>query len=61
MITYIQRLFSHEVPLWHLPATFLAVHLYLYLYLNFFRGSFLAILSLLFLLVLGFRLVKPLS
>lgn len=61
MITYLQRLFSHEVPLWHLPATFLAVHLVLYLYLTFFRGSLLAILSLSTLLALGFRLVMPLS
>jgi hypothetical protein len=61
MSPYLARLFSHEVPLWHLPATFLAVHLVLYLYLTIFRGSFLAILSLLSLLALAFRLVKPLS
>jgi hypothetical protein len=61
MSPYLARLFSHEVPLWHLPATFLAVHLVLYLYLTIFRGSFLAILSLICLLALGFRLAKPLS
>ena len=59
MIAYLQRLFFHEVPLWQLPAAFLAVHLSLYLYLTFFRGSLLAVLSLLFLLALGFRLVMP--
>ena len=58
-MSYLYNLFTHNVPIWHLPVALVLVHLVLYAYLTIFRGSFLAMLSLLILLVIGFRLVFP--
>lgn len=57
--SYLLKLFTHDVPLWHLPVAFTLVHLCLYAYLCIFRGSLLTVLSLVSLMVIGFRMLVP--
>ena len=59
MSSYLYKLFTHEVPVLHLAITFALVHLCIYAYLCIFRGSFLTLFSLAFLIALGFRMIAP--
>ena len=61
MTSFIQRLFTHDVPKWQLALSLVTVHLFIYLYLTVFRCSLLAPITLAFLLLLGYRLIVPLK
>ena len=61
MSSYITKLFRHEVPLWHLPLAFLGVHALLYVYWAYFNSSLIALLSFVLILILTFRLFRPIQ
>jgi hypothetical protein len=60
-MSYLRNLFDHQVPLWHVPLALVGVHVLIYLYMYWFRQSFISMAALALIGYFLFKLVRPSS
>ena len=60
-MSYLRKLFDHEVPIWHVPLALVFVHFLIYLYLYWFRQSIISMAAFAFIPYLLYKLVRPTS
>lgn len=60
-MSYFRNLFDHQVPVWHVPLALVGVHVLIYLYIYWFRQSFISMAALALSAYFLFKLVRPSS
>lgn len=60
-MSYLRNLFDHQVPIWHVPLALVGVHVLIYLYIYWFRQSFISMAALALTVYFLFKLVRPTS
>ena len=59
MSSYLQKLFLHQVPLWHIPLALIFVHFFIYLYYSWFRQSIIAMVAFTLIPYFLYKLIRP--
>ena len=60
-MSYLRNLFDHQVPVWHVPLALVGVHVLIYLYIYWFRQSFISMAASALTVYFLFKLVRPTS